>query len=751
MEARRYAHLEGWEAMIDMDLKTLPQQSYWAAEPAEDLVAHLQNFETRYFEAITEYGFGQAWLGAYCAYYGLDPESFTWESNRIGFDGEEGELLRFRINEARSYIRQMGSMSTGQRPSFECEASNNDYDVLTQIETADAAVNQIYWEKYGELREQQTIIRGDLFGISRTWVYFDPDGGDEVDVPLPLPPDAGGGDSPATQKGRTGDIVMKSLAPWQTFCDPYKDSTEELLWMGARVKESKWEVVAQLRNQGLDEEAERVVEMSGEQEHAIESWFGFRGRTINPDELIVKYWYHDKTAAMPDGRYVRYVKDVVIYDGPLPGRRLPFEAYMPGEYIGTAFGYTEAWDIIPINQMADQLASDIATNLSTFGRQSVWVDEDGGDLTPQDLANGMSLFVGGSGPPQPISLATMPPAAEFFLAFLEKKYQAITGLNSVSRGQPDANITSGEMAALFHSIASEVNGFRQLAVDNHRERTANLLLETVQDNIEHPLIVSIAGNDQRSYSQELPQDAFTGIRKIKVKTANPMLRSTAGRLELAKLMMQVPGAVTAPQQIDELLVSGQLRPLYKAPRAEMLRISWENEELAKAPPVQMLPDPTVPPQPGPGGQLTPAMVPSVPSIPVLPTDNPQTHISEHMAILSGRDAMAMHVQATQVAQPGQPPPPTVVAATLAHIQDHIRKWRAMDPALASLLGFPPPPNPMAAAMGMEGDAGAEGPPETGGAPEPKETEGNPLDVTERDSTGTKIPQPSESPMGGPAQ
>lgn len=728
------------------DFSDFPTDRYWASVEFEELVGHLNALEKRYMTVITELGLGSAWIESYCAYFGIDPDSFEWESHRIGFDGEEGELLRFRVNELRSYVRQMGSLALGQRPSFECEAANTDYDTITQIETADAAVNQIYWEKYGERKERRTIEKGDLFGLSFTWAYFDPTGGREVDVRLPMPPEMGGeaaGMSPATEKQRTGDIVMRSLAPWETWCDPYQEEQEDHVWRGAKVKRGKWEIVAELRQQGKHAEAERVIEMTSDREDGVEAFFGFRARHVDPDQLIEKYWFHGKTRAMPDGRFVRYVGDVLLYDGPLPGRRLYFESYCPGEFIGTAFGYTEAWDLIPLNQMMDAIVSDVATNLHTFGVQGV-VAEAGIDITPEELANGMSLLriPPGSKPPTGINLAAMPEGAWQMLEFLQSRYQSVSALNSVVRGQPDKNISSGEMAALFHSIAIEANGYRQAAVDDHRERTANMQLELIQDNMQHPLVLELAGNDERQYLSEVDPKMLSGIRRIRVKTANPMLRTTAGRLEVAKMMMQIPGAVTTPQQIDELLVSGQLKPVYKAPRAEMLRIAWENEELAKQPAITVKIDPQLPPDPMTG---QPATYQCLEGIPVLATDNPQKHIREHLAGVSSRDAMAKYTQWMQASQQaqmmgGQPPPPDVITATMIHVMEHVRVWRGMDPALAMLLELPPPPS----AMGMMGP-GQEGPEKPGGGPPEDTPEALDANPSERDTTGTKLPQPSQNP------
>lgn len=702
----------------DLEEEIDPIEVYWAARSAADLVPELYKHEERYFEAIQVQGFGEAWIGAFCAYYGLDPDDFTWATQRIEHDGDEGELLRFRVNEFRSFLRQMATMAIGQRPSFQATATNTDYDTLAQIESSDAAVNSIYWSKYGEKKERRTIEKGDLFGIGFTWVDFDPDGGEEIDVAIPLPD---GSPSPAKQKAKTGDLLIRSLGPWERFCDPYTEESEDHLWAGARVKRSKWELAAQYPEHRSD-----ILALSGGTDEYGPMMFGIDLDGASDDEVIVRHWYHTKSKALPEGRYVIYVGTVVLYDGPMPFRRLPFADYTPGEFIGTAFGYSEAWDLIPLGQMLDQVISDIATNAACFGRPTLF-SEEGLDFDIQDLYDGHQVLTGrpGQNPPVPIEMQAIGESATWLAGYIEKKYQAITGLNAVARGQAAESVKSGTHAALMHSIAIEINSARQAAVDSHRERVANLILEILQDYLEHPWMLEIAGNDERPFLTSVSKKQFAGIRRVTVRTSNPMLRTQAGRLEVAKVLMDFPGAIQSPQQIIELLVSGQLKPLYQAPRSEMLRVSWENEQLSKGPQVEQKQDPEEPIQLGPDGapvldgmgQPIPNLIDVVPSVPVLPTDNPQKHILEHCVPL-----------ARAVESNNQP----VVQAILAHIHEHLRAWKGSDPALAMVMGFPLPP-------GMEAPAPAN----DNAGPKAKGGELPQHDPREQDSTGVALPQPAE--------
>lgn len=696
-----------------------PSQMYWAARPADLLIAELDKKERGWYDFIARRGFGDAWLGAYCAYYGLDPDSLNWEAQSIGYDGEQGELLRFRVNEARSYQRQSTNMALGQRPAFTGLALNTDYATLAQIETTDTAINYLYWANYGEKKERATAEKGDLFGVAWTWVSFDPDGGELVDVPVPLPPEMGGGPSPRMEQRRAGEIIVKSKAPWEMFYEPLTEEFDDHVWRTVRDKVSKHVVAAK-----YPEHRDEILSMSCHDEYAIESLFGFDRELIETDEIVCKHFYHAKTRALPEGRYVLYAGKLCLYDGPLPFRTLPFQDYCPARYIGTALGYADFWDMIPVGQMFDQVLSDAASIVTNLARPTIFV-EDGTEVSADQIAEGFRVLrlKPGAREPGAVNFGQVSQGSDWLYKLLIERFQSLSGLNPTARGQSAPNVSSGTMAALYHSIALEINNAKQLAVDAHREGVANLLLDVIKDYVQTPLLVEISGADERAYLQTISADQFKSIRKVIMRTASPMLRTQAGRVELANMLLKVPGAVTTPAQLIEVLVSGQLKPLYRSPRAALLRIAYENEQMSKGTRVVDVPDPKSPPDPLTG---MPAMVKETPDIPVFATDNPQDHINEALSVLASPQAISN---------------PQIRDGVLAHVAWHVRVWRDMDPALAMLLKFPPPPS----LMGMVDPAMAgAAPANDNGVPVPGAMERG-ADAANRDSTGVELPKPAQPP------
>ena len=747
---------------------------YWAAKTADKVIAQLNQKERAYFDYATERGFVAMSKIAYAQDHGLSASGMHWDTQTVSLDGDLGELVRFRVNEVRSFNDQLVTMAVGSRPAFECVATNSDYDSIGQAETADSTVEYVYYHAYGEKKERKTVSRGISYGLSFTWVNWDPTAGDSVKVPAMVTlPDGTQAPKRDPMSGkpvktddptgkRTGELHMKSLPWWQVVREPETEETDEHLWTVVREPRSKYELAGR-----FPEHAQRLLALQGQDDYTMARLFKMqhasRANLSTDDTVIVKHFYHAPSPALKGttnakgddlgkGRYILYAGDVPLMDVPLPFPAIPIIDFCPYEYLATAFGYSPSWDLIAVNQMLDQVVSDVATNLTTFGRQSIWVEE-GLGISADDIASGARVLTGkpNSKPPVPIQFAAIPEASKWFLDFLRKLMQSISRLNSVTRGDPDHNITSGQMAALFHSIAIEGISGLQLAVDVHRERVANLILDILKRYAEHEMVVQIAGVDERPYLDTFTRDSLKAIRGVTVKTANPMMRTQAGRMQIAELQLKIPGAIQDPGQLNEILVSGQSKPLYDAARKRRMRIKLEDEKLLEGPQTKMEqpppPQPMPPPQPGmPPMPPPPVQQPyeHVPTVPVHFLDDHAAHINQHYALLASREALENQA---------------IWKAVNVHIAHHYKVWKetAPDRLIAAGMkpypmmappGAPPggPPGPPGRPMPRVGPPGK--PANDNGGPEAMKPTDQPMDKTE--SLGVKLPSASKSPVPGNA-
>lgn len=692
----------------DFDSDADGVEIYWAKKPGRQLVDALQTKETGFFEACQRRGLMTMWRIAYAQYYGLDPTALgDFATQQISFTGPEAEFIRFRINEVRSFIKQQNTIAMGERPSFKCMAVNTDYASLAQVEISDQIVNYIYRRSSGEERERDLLEVDGVFGIAYGWDRWDYEAGDTVTVMQDVPDVTLMSGEPAQMpvQRKSGAPTTTVLYPWEVICEPY--SRDPNGWKLVRERASKWELAAVYK-----EHAKDIISQNTFDKYAVAELFGFDTDAVTTDDCIVKHFYHPACASIPEGRYVGYVGDVVLWDRPAPVTEgTPITELCSGKFFATNFGYADSWDLCSINEMIDQLCSDTASNFATFGRQTIVVDE-GTKYDVDLIALGHRVLTKNpaSEMPRAIEFAEMPEATKWFLEYLHKRHESISGLNSVARGDPGNNISSGQMAALFHSIAIEYQSGRQASLDAYRTRSANLKLDMVHLYADAPFVAEIAGLDERPYLKEFTKDDLKGVRRVLVETANPLLRNPAGRLQVFEQIKDLPPEERGPA--IELITTGQSKAFTRQSRTCDMRIRWENEQLAQGLPVQ-----------------------------VIALDDPFKHVPQHYAEIEARSAQLQE-------------DPKAMQAFLQHIMEHRQQYMTLDPLLAAMMKIPPPPplpgtpsgdmQMMAGPPGLPGDAG----PANDNAGKPK---GEAPKEKPKDSSGIGLPDASKPPEGAQAQ
>jgi hypothetical protein len=327
--------------------------------------------------------------------------------------------------------------------------------------------------------------------------------------------------------------------------------------------------------------------------------------------------------------------------------------------------------------------------------------------------------------PQPIKFPQVPDISLKVIEMLRAFKQSITGLNAIARGDTSSAVTSGAYAALYSNLAVEAQSPRQVELDVLRERVGNMILSFLKKFAQHPMLVSIAGKDERAYMDTFDPEDWNGIHRVIIKTANPMLRTQAGRMQVAEILRDWPGQpLKDPARIVDLITTGQMKPLYDPQRITDLRIRWENEQLLNGPPTQQVlgaPDPMT---------GVPSQKTICPSLPVLPTENAAAHIVGHLEVLYS---------------PAAQKNPAIAAAAMAHVMEHVEAARMGDPYLAQLLSNPPPyqaqPSPAQEKQPNSPDQGKG----ANGSPTQASSQAV-ADLAKDDSSqGPRLPKPAQPP------
>ena len=377
-------------------------------------------------------------------------------------------------------------------------------------------------------------------------------------------------------------------------------------------------------------------------------------RKSDSDEVEVWTMYHKKTDAMPDGRELVFLSDdIVIHDQVLPYRRIPLFRMSPNEILGTAFGYSNLFDLLPLQEGINHLYSAIMSNNIAFATQNLFV-RSGANLDITNLGGGLNV-IQGSEKPEVLNLLGTSQETFNFLSILEGKMEQLSGINSVTRGTPDPaqNLRSGNSLALVQSMAIQFQSGLQNQYVQLVEDLGVAILEILQDYATTPRVASIVGVNNKQYLVSFKNTDIADINRVLVDVGNPLARTTAGRVQMAEQLMQMKADEFSIQQYAQVINTGRIDGMLESPIDQSNLIQMENERLMQGI-----------------------------SVPALVIDDHKEHILRHRTILNDIDIRMDDERA---------------AVIFNHIQEHIDFARSTDPAVLTMTNQQQlPPAPQAA-------------------------------------------------------
>lgn len=613
---------------------------YFAArEPEKAATTLLAKANTWYNQLYTN-GYLNKVRSMWMAYHGAYNSS-VMNGHQITFGGEQGELVNLSVNHMRNIGTHMIRMITNNRPAMQARATNKDYKSLIQTKLAndllDYYLREKRLEKYLERAVEYAVVLGSGY-IKMDWnattgeVY---EINEETGTPI-----------------YEGDVQFSNMSPYDVVFDTTKEDQNHD-WVICRTFKNKFDLAAKYpefadRIKGLQTKSDlykyRLDMMSYEE----------------TDDVPMYEFYHKRTEALPDGRYLLFVDtNLVLMDSPMPYRHLPVYRISPADILGTPYGYTPLFDLLPMQDAVNSLYSTIMTNQNAFGVQNIYIPR-GADVSFKSLEGGLNLIEGNAqaGKPESMNLTQTPAEIFNFLKMLETQMETISGINSVSRGNPEASLKSGAALALVQSMSLQFMSGLQSQYIQLLEDVGTGLINMLKDFASVPRIAMIAGKSNRAYvEREFSGDDLEQVNRVIVDAGNPLAKTTAGKVQLAESLIQY-GIIKTPEQYFSVLSSGRLDTMTDDAERELILIEGENERLAA------------------GRNANVTVI-----------DQHRMHIKMHKSLLADPDLRDDERLSAQV---------------LNHIQEHIDMLRNTDPGVLSIIneepigpmgGPAPPPGP----------------------------------------------------------
>lgn len=619
------------------------ENQYFATLPMSEVGKALMSRVEDYFSSLYGGSKYEFWKKAYLAYYGGCPVSPGVQ--RVG---ERGEVSKLRVNVFRNIVQNLLVMVTSEKPAFEARAINTDYKSDAQTILAEGILEYYLREK----RLMKKIVKAVEMSLIRDtgYIIMDWNTGDGNEY----------GVDPVTGRVlRDGDIDYMVGNPLTVITDREREADNQD-WYIYRRKRNRYDLME--RTPELAEQIRTVNNMDDTMFGSFNLWH--QGKEHTNDDVWEYTFIHRRTDSVPSGRMVRFLTgDIVLLDGPLPYKSVPIYRVAPADWLDMSDGYTVAYDLIPLQEAMNELSTRVFTNNMTFAMQNI-VGPKTADLDLQQLPGGLN-YIGldqKMGTIQPLQLTASPAETYKLIEMMERWSESISGLNSVVRGAPEGALkgSSGAAMALLASQAIKFSMGLQMSVNDLMENVGTATIEFLQTFANTPRMASIAGKSKRGYMKEFQSKDLTGINRVVIAQSSALAKTTSGRLEMARDLLQAQ-KIQTPEEYLQVVTTGQLEHVTEADQSELMLVRSENERLREGQPVR-----------------------------AIATDHHGLHIREHKVVVNDSS-----LRSSPDAEP-------ILASTMAHIQEHIELGRTTDPALLQAIGEQPiapvaPPAPQGGA------------------------------------------------------
>lgn len=588
-------------------------------------------------------------------YYAYNPNRYIAGSTVSG--GESGEYRAIKVNHFKNLLEHIQTLSITDRPTWQPQSTNSDSVSQKQTIIANGVLEYMMREKRVERHLHDATRNALLFSEGFVSEHWDVNKGEATAT-----------DVETGETAHQGDLVYNSHEPVDVIRDPNLKHWSQRSWVVVRTYENKYDLAARY--------PEYKEEICGSElgvtnvNHYLAGQF--MDRSIHTDLTSVLTFYHEKSPACPQGRQMTLLMDgTVLADSILLYKHIPVHRIVMGDQVGTPMGMSVSIDLLPLQEMYDAHYTTILSINENYSIPKILLPV-GCNIMTDTLSAGFQAisYNNQAGKPEVMMMPTAPEGLFKAMAHLQQAMETISGVNSVSRGSPEASLKSGSALALVQSMAIQFHAPLQQSYVQLLEDVGTATIQIMQDYADSPRIIQIAGKRNKGIVQQsFSNKDIDSISRVQVQVGNPLSKTVSGRLSIAQDLL-ANKMISTPQEYLMVLETGDLDPLIQGPTSELLNLASENELLLEGTPV-----------------------------PTLFTDDHVLHIKEHSALASDPTIRAN---------------PQLFGVIAQHIQEHIAALS--DPAYQSfrmLMGepsLPPPGMPAGAPQGNPGNVVGPGQP-----------------------------------------
>lgn len=560
---------------------------YWAASDTRECADEVLKRAQDYWTNCKAKGWFTLWRRLYYAY---NPNRYTLGQTIT--NGDSNEYRTIKVNHFRNVLEHIQTISITDRPAWQPQSVNSDTRSQKQTIIAKGILDYYMREKRVERHLRDATRNALLFTEGFISTIWDPTVGEVV------------AQDPETGETRhEGDVKYMTHEPVDVVRDMNLKAFHQRDWLVIRTYVNKYNLAEK-----YPEYREEIV---GQQTNLTQEnhYLGgqFMDRESQSDTIPMLTFYHAKTPGCPDGRQMELLVDgTVLSDSILLYEKLPVHRITPSDQVGTPMGMSVSVDLMPLQEMIDAHFTAILSINENYGIPKVLLPI-GSEINADSVSAGFQAisYNPGAGKPEVLEMPQVPQTLFNTLVQLQHEMETLSGVNSVSRGNPEASLKSGSALALVQSMAIQFNQPLQNSYVALLEDVGTATIQILKEYADAPRIIQIAGKRNRGIiQQEFSGRDVDSISRVQVQIGNPLSKTVSGRLAIAQDLLQNK-IITTYQEYLMVLETGEIEPLTQGATSELLNLSSENELLLE------------------GRQ-----------VPVLFTDNHVLHIQEHTSLAS---------------------------------------------------------------------------------------------------------------------
>lgn len=580
---------------------------------------------------------------AYCSNV-LQPNAFD---TSLVFGGEQGELVKMFVPQARSLIRDIVTVVTKEKLAFNALAERRGTDVVQETKLGNALSNQIVDDEgmntKGVILTEGSLVDG-MYFLASTWRT---DRGQIWTSNGKMP----------MYSGSVGiDTVSSVDMRWNWRLSDW----QQVPWAERRVKRNRWDLCAQFPKFARHIQALPPADDTDVADVEL--------RTIDDEDMVYVYeFYHRSCPALRNGRMLFYSDPKTIYSdgvneycGFKGDKTIPIEPMIPERINRFLLGHPMFSNLLPAQEMLDHGFSAVATNQSAFAVQNI-LSPRGANLSVHDIA-GMNFVsytpqnIPGGGKPEPMQLTQSAPETFKFMDMLYSHMQQLAKVPGALRGAPPPGVTSGTAIATLTTNAIEFISSTSGAYQDCIERTMMHAINAYRRFASVKHLVFMAGRGFETTKKSFVGKDLDPITKVRLVRSNPMMQTITGRADLADRLVK-NRYVKSTKDYVGILEGEPLSKLYATELSESDLIDAENELLMAGKGLE--------------------------EVPVLSTDDHAEHMRKHAALLN---------------EPYVRTNSTRTKAVTDHMLKHFEEAKRADPFLTAMVrtgmmpeGGPPQP------------------------------------------------------------